>query len=104
MPSFSRIGTSSSIERNQAASQASVKAPAQQVKCARHVRRRPAAELGVHRVAAHLDRDLDRRLPVPHRGLPLGLDRAGPAVHRQQRGELTPAPSAPRLNALIRSG
>ena len=55
---------------------------------ARHVGRGPAAELRVHGVAAHLDRDLDRGLPVGDRGLPLALDRARPAVHRQQRGEL----------------
>ena len=48
---------------------------------------RAAAELGVHRVDAHLDGDLDGALPVPDRRLALVLVVRRPAVHRQQRGD-----------------
>ena len=105
MPSFSRIGTSSSIERNQAASQASVKAPAQQQQWlgTSGDGPRPNSEFMVSQpistatwIAAFQFLTAD---------LPLGLDRAGPAVHRQQRGELDAArPSSACLNALVRSG
>ena len=48
----------------------------------------PAVELRVHRRAADIHRQLDRPLPVAHRGQPLVLVRAGPAIQGQDRGQL----------------
>ena len=63
------------------------------------VGRRAAAELAVHRIDAHLDGDLDRLLPVAHRGLAFVLVRARPAVHRQERGDLHTVVVQRRLEA-----
>jgi hypothetical protein len=52
--------------------------------------RRATAELRIHRVDAHLDRDFDCLLPGAHGGLAFVLVRACPAVHREQRGDLHP--------------
>ena len=46
---------------------------------------RAAAELGVHRIDAHLDGDLDGALPVANSSLALLLVVRGPAIHRQER-------------------
>ena len=88
MPSFSRIGTSSSIERNQAASQASVKAPAQQEQWLGTSGEgpRPNSEFMVSQPISTAT--WIAAFQLADRGLPLALDRARPAVHRQQRREL----------------
>ena len=52
------------------------------------IRRGAAAELAVHRVDAHLDRDRDRFLPISHGGLALVLVRTRPTIHREQRRDL----------------
>ena len=46
-----------------------------------------SVELGVDDLHAEIDGDLDDPLPGPYGGLPLILVRAGPAQHRQHRGE-----------------
>src|SRR4029077_1249903 len=45
-----------------------------------------AGELGVDHVHAEVDGDLNDALPVAHRGFAVILVRAGPAQHRQHRG------------------
>ncbi len=47
----------------------------------------PAGELGVDDVHAEVDGDLNDPLPVAHRGLAGILVGAGPAQHRQHRGD-----------------
>ena len=74
-PSRSKIGSSSSIDRQNWASLCGG-------------RLRPAVELGVHHGHPEIDGDLDGPLPVAHRRLPLVLVRAGPLVERQHRGDL----------------
>ena len=74
MPSRSKIGTSSSIDRKNARSDSSA-------------RLGPPGELGVDHVDAEVDGDLDDALPVAHRGLAGVLVGAGPAQHRQHRGD-----------------
>ena len=74
MPSRSKIGTSSSIDRKNARSDSSAFSG------------RPG-ELGVDHVDAEVDGDLDDALPVAHRGFAGVLVGSRPTQHRQHRGD-----------------